>query len=558
MATPNPGLVKKGFLSALYGGGAPLAPLRASTLNLVRRPSVLSLVSLILVGGVLASATASAETYVEAMAREETSIVDYRAEIVVLQGAIAVAEDTLVDIADQIAEAETRRTVEDEKLALLPIYLELVADDLLNRFVALDQPTLVRHEMAIDAYVRNDEHMNAVLTQSTELTEEALQGIRARLLYEAIINDANDQLLAIYDELLALGVQVDSLYSRTERSQVRWGLAQSDADQAWSIIPGVDQEIATAQANIAIVEASIAAAQSEIIRLEELLVTMRWTAVLGQDIDRPALAIKIDNVFAAWPQSGINQADVVYEEVVESGLTRLIAIFQTQNPGTVGPIRSARTSDPILLEGFDRPLFAYSGANNITLDIVIASDVESVNYYNSSSAYWRSETRRAPHNLYASTSRLWNLRPERTEMPPPPFDFRGEAEALPPSAVPASEIAVDYGWTSVDYSWTGSGWARRQNGSAHVDAAGVRVAPANVIVQFVRYGTSPAAATSPEAITTGTGVAWVFTDGHMIVGEWDRTDPELPAIYHLDGETIRMSPGRTWVSLAEAGTASWN
>jgi len=142
MATPNPGLVKKGFLSALYGGGAPLAPLRASTLNLVRRPSVLSLVSLILVGGVLASATASAETYVEAMAREETSIVDYRAEIVVLQGAIAVAEDKLVDIADQIAEAETRRTVEDEKLALLPIYLELVADDLLNRFVALDQPTL--------------------------------------------------------------------------------------------------------------------------------------------------------------------------------------------------------------------------------------------------------------------------------------------------------------------------------------------------------------------------------------------------------------------------------
>ena len=524
----------------------------------MRRPSVFSLVSLILISGVLASATASAETYVEAMAREETSIVDYRAEIVALQGAIAVAEDKLVDIADQIAEAETRRTLEDEKLALLPIYLELVADDLLNRFVALDQPTLVRHEMAIDAYVRNDEHMNAVLTQSTELTDEALQGIRSRLLYEAIINDANDQLLSIYDELLALGVQVDSIYLRTERSQERWSLAQNDADQAWSIIPGVDQEIAITQANITIVEASIAAAQAEIIRLEELLVTMRWTAVLGQDIGRPALAIKIDNVFAAWPQTGINQADVVYEEVVESGLTRLIAIFQTQNPGAVGPIRSARTSDPILLEGFDRPLFAYSGANNITLDIVMASDVDSVNYYNSSSAYWRSETRRAPHNLYASTSRLWNLRPERTEMPPPPFDFRGDAEALPLSAVPASEVSVEYGWTSVDYSWTGSGWARRQNGSAHVDAAGVRVAPANVIVQFVRYGTSPAAATSPEAITTGSGVAWIFTDGHLIIGEWDRTDPELPALYHVDGETIRLSPGRTWVSLAEAGTASWN
>jgi hypothetical protein len=78
-----------------------------------------------------------------------------------------------------------------------------------------------------------------------------------------------------------------------------------------------------------------------------------------------------------------------------------------------------------------------------------------------------------------------------------------------------------------------------------------------MIVQFVTYGTSPAAETSPEAETIGSGIAWIFTDGHLIIGEWERTDPDLPAIYHVDEEVIRMTPGRTWVALAEAGTATW-
>ena len=78
-----------------------------------------------------------------------------------------------------------------------------------------------------------------------------------------------------------------------------------------------------------------------------------------------------------------------------------------------------------------------------------------------------------------------------------------------------------------------------------------------MIVQFVRYGTSPAAETSPEAETVGTGVAWIFPDGHLIIGEWDRTDANMPAIYHVEGEEIRLTPGRTWVALAEEGTASW-
>ena len=525
----------------------------------MRRLSLTTITTLALVVAVFASTAVGAQTFLEQIDDEEESIVAFESEIQNLEELISGYEKQLIDIADLVAETETRIAIEEEILSLLPIYTELMADNLIDHYVSLEEPTAVRHAMAIDAYVRNDEHINAVLTQSIQLSEEALEQIRARLLYESIISDANDQLLEIYDELRQLGTEIDSLFERKAQSTERRTLAAEDRSEAMSVIPGIEEQIDSSTSAINTIRGNIAKAELEIDRLRELLVAMRWTALFGEDIIRPALAFKIDNVSAARPQSGINQADVVYEEIVEFGLTRLVAIFQTESPSVVGPIRSARTSDPILLSGFDMPLFAYSGANQITLDIVRSSDVVSVNWDRASSAYWQSSTRRAPHNLYASASQLWALypEPERTELPPAPFDFRGSEEPLHPSAVTAERVSIDFGWTEVDYRWNGSGWTRRQGGSAHIDSNGVRVAPANMIVQFVTYGTSPAAETSPEAETIGSGIAWIFTDGHLIIGEWERTDPDLPAIYHVDEEVIRMTPGRTWVALAEAGTATW-
>ncbi len=508
-----------------------------------------------LAGSLVAVAAVGAQTYAELIAAEERSIGDLHGEIAAYEAQVVGYEADLDALDALIAEIDALIATEDAELALLPIHLELLADDLLDRYIALDEPTAVRHAMAIDAYVRNDEHVNAVLTQSVELTDEALEGIRSRLLYEAVIDDANDQLLALYAELRLLGRRVDGVNEQIRRTGDRRQDAVDHREDTVDLIPGIEAQIGDAEAGITVAEANIAAARAEIERLESLLVTMRWTAELGQDIGRPALAVKIDNVKAAWPQTGVNQADVVYEEIVEAGLTRLVAIFQTQSPGTVGPIRSARTSDPPLLAGFDRPLFAYSGANHITLQIVRNSELELAGYDDEPGAYWRSDSRSAPHNLYASTTRLWNRFPERTEMPPAPFEFRVHGEALHPDAEPAEGVEVDFGRTEVDYSWNGSGWARRQGGSAHIDSAGVQVAPANVVVQFIRYGTSPADGRSPEAHTTGSGVAWILTAGHVIVGEWDRPDESAPAVYHIDGETIRLSPGRTWVALAEDGSA---
>ena len=207
-----------------------------------KRPLLLSVIFLVL-GAILAATAVGAQTFLEQIDDEEEAIVSFEAEIESLEEQITDYENELSDIADLVAETEARIAIEDEKLSLLPIYLELMADNLIDRYVSLEEPTSVRHVMAIDAYVRNDEHIHAVLTQSIQLSEEALEQIRARLLYESIINDANDQLLVIYGQLRQLGREIDSLFDRRNQSNERRTLALENRSEAMSIVPGIEEQI---------------------------------------------------------------------------------------------------------------------------------------------------------------------------------------------------------------------------------------------------------------------------------------------------------------------------
>ncbi len=516
-------------------------------------------------------------------------------QIVDLRALVAQGDQAIVNLEAEIAEADARMASEDHELEVLQVRIELLADLTIEHYVDLDEPTTVRHVMAIDSYVKNDERMNAVLTQSVEVTSETLDNLRTQMLYEAVIDSATKDLHQRYARLRLDGDRALTLYDLMASSEERHRVAVGDRDEGIATIPTVEgriassedeiieartriaealtqiaeartqiaaeqAQIATEQVRIEDVHESIADTLAEIAWLESFNVSMAWTGLQGRDPDRPALAVKIDNASAARPQTGIIAADVVYEEIVEAGLTRFVAIFQTTSPGTVGPVRSGRTSDPILLEGFDRPLFAYSGANRGTNQIINASPLVDVGYDDAASAYWRSSSRRAPHNLYASTDSLWELHAGRTDVSPAPFTFGWEGQPLPDSAIAAEGVTIDFGRLVADYAWDGSGWRRSTNGDAHYDAAGTRIAPTNVVVQFTTYGKSPADNRSPEARTTGSGTAWVFTAGHLIVAEWHRPDPGRPATITVDGEPVLLRPGRTWVALADAarpGNVSW-
>ena len=275
--------------------------------------------------------------------------------------------------------------------------------------------------------------------------------------------------------------------------------------------------------------------------------------------ERPALVVKIDNNKAARPQSGLNEADIVFEEIVEVQ-TRFAAVFHSTGSDPVGPIRSGRTQDIDLLGSFDRPLFVWSGGNrNVTRaieesDLVDLSAQKNVNYQGG--GFFRYDQRRSPHNLYAQTSMLWTLAPDDAAPPPQQFEYLAKGDEA--TGEPASGAAGDMDGLSI--TWThdpATGlYARTSAGEPHLDAiSGGQVTTANVVVMEVVYRPSPADARSPEAQTIGSGNALVFTGGKVVVGTWTRTDRLSPVVLtDAAGEPIRLTPGRTWVELARAGT----
>jgi hypothetical protein len=271
---------------------------------------------------------------------------------------------------------------------------------------------------------------------------------------------------------------------------------------------------------------------------------------------RPALAVKIDNHPDARPQSGLNQADIVYEELVEGGITRFVAIFHSTDADPVGPVRSGRTSDLHILTNLNRPLFGSSGGNDGVLSDLRQANLSSVIENDAPSAYYRDNSRDAPHNLYTRTAALYAANRGDAGEPPHVFSFLGAGEPQT-AGQPSHGVTVRVGNDRVDWTWTGAGWQRTVNGVAEADAAGVAIQPTNVIVQFTSYGVSSADANSPEAEVVGSGPVWVFSGGRMVQGTWSRPTPESVTQY-LDtaGTEIQLSPGRTWNTLPPPGRAT--
>lgn len=283
---------------------------------------------------------------------------------------------------------------------------------------------------------------------------------------------------------------------------------------------------------------------------------------LPGEADRPALAVKIDNhPQNARPQVGLNQADLVMEEVVEGNLTRFVVVFHSQDADPVGPVRSARTQDVVLLAHLGKPLFANSGGNAGTMSAVRSSpDLVNANVDAIPGAYYREGSPRfSPHNLFSNTSDIYASVSDLSGRPPQLFSFLAPDEGPPTWAEPTTGVAIAYGEINVDYAWDEAvgGWARTQSGTPHVDGDDVQVAPANVVVMETEYGRSAADPGSPEARVTGSGRAWVFTQGTVQTGTWERETPQDVATLTADsGEEMVLTPGTTWMALPRPGGAT--
>ncbi len=268
----------------------------------------------------------------------------------------------------------------------------------------------------------------------------------------------------------------------------------------------------------------------------------------------PAVVVKIDNSSKATPQSGLNLADIIIEEEVEWGITRLAAIFQSQH-AVVGPVRSGRTTDISFLGSLGNPALVYSGANKI-IDTLLLRQGYVQNFSASrNGAYWRDSSRRAPSNLYANSASF-----KASGAPPAPW-FAYRSEGVGAAGTPTSQVSLLLGSTSVTWTWSEGAWLRNQRGAAHVTDGGAQVTAANIVVATVTEVDTgmvdSAGGVVPEFVWAGTGSVVVFTDGKRIDGTWTRPTLADPAILvDATGNVIALTPGRTWVELVVNGVTS--
>jgi hypothetical protein len=263
---------------------------------------------------------------------------------------------------------------------------------------------------------------------------------------------------------------------------------------------------------------------------------------------RGALAVKIDNTPEARPQSGLDAADVVYEEVVEGGITRFWSVFNSAAPTTIGPIRSIRVMDPNIVSPLGG-VVAYSGGTPDNVTLMRAAPVTSVDENNAGDAFSRSTTRDPPHNLYGASLKLW----DRGESAPPKpiFTYLGKGDTFAGEGIEQFHIGFSPGYDpTFTFDPASRTWKRSYGATPFTDISGTQIAPTNVIVQFVNYSADG------DGQLIGDGDAWVFSDQHLVRGRWTKPDAKTPTKFvDAAGAPIQLTPGRTSVELVPAGAS---
>jgi hypothetical protein len=272
---------------------------------------------------------------------------------------------------------------------------------------------------------------------------------------------------------------------------------------------------------------------------------------------RTALAVKVDNYSAARPQSGLDQTDIVFEEPVEGGITRYVAIFQCQNAASIGPVRSARNIDVGILGQLGNPPESHVGGINPVIADIVAAGIPNLDLGQNAQAETHPAGRYAPYDTYTSTAALYALVPNLTTPPQPLFQYSPKPSS---SAVAVTSVHVPFSSQSdVTWNWnpaTGT-WLRFYNGTQPDNGAnGVQNQAANVVVQTVHLTYGPWVENAQgglevQAQLYGTsGPVQVYRNGTATVGTWSRSSISSPTVFtDTAGNAISLAPGRTWVEL---------
>lgn len=268
----------------------------------------------------------------------------------------------------------------------------------------------------------------------------------------------------------------------------------------------------------------------------------------------PVLAVKIDNLVDARPQTGLTEADIVYVLPVEGGLSRFMAVFSSRYPPVTGPVRSARLEDLALLRQFGRPALAFSGASPTALPVIEQARIVDLSDGHAG-GFFRDGHRSAPHNLYVHTSQL---RAEaKGASPARDIGFRF---GTPPAGGQLTRSAsVSYPAAAFRFTWSEARgrWLVRIDGSTADSAGGGggQLSATTVVIQYTAVRVPPPTgpfAPTPYAKSTGAGRAVVLRDGRAYQVRWSRPDADSGTVFRTaSGQRMTFARGPVWVVLAQ-------
>lgn len=269
------------------------------------------------------------------------------------------------------------------------------------------------------------------------------------------------------------------------------------------------------------------------------------------------VSVKIENSPDARPHTNIQLADVVYESVTEGGITRFNALYHSQAPAELGPVRSARLSDLYVVPQY-HALFAFSGASPSVNAAINAAGIENLSQDAGVSApYRRSNQRSAPHNLYGSVPEMRAEAARRgmattAQITGLAFDRRASAEATPT----ITQVTIPFS-TANTVVWTydapSNTYLRVNNGRPFTDiGTNEQVRATNVVVLWAQHNAASSdvtGSTTFDIVLAGSGRASIFRNGQRYDGTWEATKEAPPVFKAADGTQIKLSPGNTWMQV---------
>lgn len=271
------------------------------------------------------------------------------------------------------------------------------------------------------------------------------------------------------------------------------------------------------------------------------------------------LVVKIDDTTQAHPQIGLEDADIVYIEQVEGGLTRLAAVFSSVIPQRVGPVRSARISDIDIVRQFGRVAFAYSGAQKKLLPVIADANLQDLGAQRQSPLIFTTDPNRIqPYAMVLRADLLMQKIKEKKYQIDSAKSVGFSFGPLPQGGTVTNKVVMH--WPAATYSATwsikDSRWLLSHNNTTNFADSGFVLGPSTLVIQMVSITPSEykdkVGGVTPFSQTVGTGKAYVLRNGQRFITTWSRPSADSGTSFTFaDGATMNFDPGQIWIALTD-------